>query len=262
MIAFLVRYFCLYNSYIKMANSSFRLIKVGFSLNLIVDGFHGGALLSRTGIIFDFDGTIALSEHVHMQAWQDLAVHYGQSLPGGFLERGVGLTDAELAAELAEHWAEALVTGVGELLVKKRKNYQERCFEDSLLVPGIAAALEKLAARFPLAIATSASRHDIAPTMRRYDLVRHFQAIVTIEDVEKPKPDPEIYLLAAKKIGVDPQSSFAFEDSPAGARAARAAGLKVIGMTTTFPSGGIGDVVASIADYTAFDALFKIITPC
>ncbi len=211
------------------------------------------------GIIFDFDGTIALSEPVHMRAWDDLSAHYGRALPPGFMERGVGQTDGDLAAELAEHWAEALVSGVGELLAKKRLNYQERCYEEAVLVPGVTAALARLSTQFPLGIATSASRDDLAPTMRRYDLARYFKAVVTIEDVKRAKPDPEIYLLAAARLGIDPKSSFAFEDSPTGAKAARAAGLAVIGMTTTFPPGGIGDVVASIADYTGFEALLAIV---
>jgi beta-phosphoglucomutase-like phosphatase (HAD superfamily) len=126
-------------------------------------------------------------------------------------------------------------------------------------VPGIVGALEALGARVPLAIATSASREDIAPTMARYELGRHFQAVVTVEDVARAKPDPEIYLLAAKKIGIEPRACVAFEDSPTGARAARAAGMRVIGMTTTLPAGGIGDVVHSIADYTALEALLAII---
>lgn len=215
--------------------------------------------MSAAGLIFDFDGTIALSEHVHMRAWEDLSVTYGRALPPGFVERGVGLTDKELAEELADHWAGAVVAGGAELLAKKKQNYQARCFEESVLVPGIAEALARLAGRWPLAVATSASRDDIAPTLRRYDLRRFFDAIVTVEDVRRAKPDPEIYLLAAQRLGVEPKRCVAFEDSPAGASAARAAGMRVVGMTTTFPSGAIGEVAASIGDYRAFEAILGLL---
>ncbi len=213
--------------------------------------------MRASGIIFDFDGTIALSEHVHMDAWRDVAAAHACALPPGFEEKGVGLTDRELAETLAELWRGPTVAA---LLAGKQTNYQARCRTEALLVPGVDAALTRLGARFPIGLATSASEADISPTLERFGLARHFRVMLTIESVTRGKPDPEIYQKAAAALGIEPALSFAFEDSPAGAAAARAAGLAVIGMTTTFPAGALGPVRASIADYADLDAVLKLVT--
>lgn len=209
------------------------------------------------GLIFDFDGTIALSEPVHMEAWRDLAAEYGFELPEGFLERGIGATDDGLAEELAAHWRGG--PDAGTILAKKRRNYQARCATQSVLVPGIETVLAHAHALCPVGIATSASVHDITPTLDAYGLGRYFHAILTVEDVERPKPHPEIYLKAAAKLGIDPRQSYAFEDSPTGAAAARAAGLRVIGMTTTFPPEAIGPVIGGLADYRDLTRVFALL---
>ena len=211
--------------------------------------------MTTPGIIFDFDGTIALSEHIHMDAWRDVARDRGRPLPADFDERGVGLTDRQLAREVAVFWGNAPLAP--ELLMAKQRNYQARCGREAILVPGVVAVLEHLGDHYPLGLATSAHAADIAPTMERFGLHRHFQAVVTIEGVTNAKPDPEIYLAVAARLGIDPAQSFAFEDSPAGAQAARAAGLQVFGMTTTFAAGGIGPVVDSLPDFLDIPRIMK-----
>ncbi len=203
--------------------------------------------MRRPGVIFDFDGTIALSEHVHQQAWVDLCAEWGHALPAGFLEKAVGATDESLSLELAEKWWHG--RAYGEILSKKRRYYQQRCGTESTLVPGIDAFLSRLKGIWPIGLATSASIDDITPTIEAYALKPFFEVVLTIESVRNPKPHPEIYLMAAERLGIDPEATFVFEDSPTGAQAARAAGMKVIGMTTTFPAEHIGPLHAAIADY-------------
>lgn len=203
--------------------------------------------MRRPGVIFDFDGTIALSEHVHQQAWVDLCSEWGHSLPEGFLERAVGATDESLSQELAERWWKGRT--YGDILSKKRRNYQRRCATESTLVPGIDAFLKRLKGTWPVGLATSASIEDITPTIDAYELRSFFGVVLTIESVKNPKPHPEIYLMAAERLGIDPEATFVFEDSPTGAKAARAAGMKVIGMTTTFTVDHIGPVHAALPDY-------------
>lgn len=203
--------------------------------------------MARSGVVFDFDGTIALSEHVHQEAWVELASEWGQTLPAGFLEKAVGATDEALSKELARIWrrpADELT-----ILSKKRRYYQSRCRTDSILVPGIDRFLRRLDGVVPVGLATSASIGDITPTLEAYGLMPFFQVVLTIESVTNPKPHPEIYLTASERLGIDPKASFVFEDSPMGTAAARAAGMSVIGMTTTFPVEHIGPVLAGIPDY-------------
>lgn len=87
--------------------------------------------------------------------------------------------------------------------------------------------------RIPLAIATSARKPYTNFILDGLNIRKFFQQIATAEEITKGKPDPEIYLLAANKLGVDPRKCLAFEDALSGIKSAQAAGLKVIGITTT-----------------------------
>lgn len=213
--------------------------------------------MRRPGVIFDFDGTIALSEHVHQQAWVDLCQEWELTLPGDFLENAVGATDESLSNELA--------TGLwrgrdeAEILLKKRRYYQKRCGTESLLVPGIDRLLKRLHGELPIGLATSASIDDITPTIKAYELGKFFDVVLTIESIKNPKPDPEIYLAVAQKLGIAPEATFVFEDSPVGTMAARAAGMKVIGMTTTFGIERIGPVMAELDDYQDLSAIERLL---
>ena len=68
--------------------------------------------------------------------------------------------------------------------------------------------------------------------MERFDFGKYFDSILSLEQVTKPKPDPEIYLLSAERLGVDPKKCVVFEDSPAGVAAAKGAGMKCVGIAT------------------------------
>jgi HAD superfamily hydrolase (TIGR01509 family) len=209
----------------------------------------------RPGLIFDFDGTIALSEPVHMAAWGDVAAAFGQALPAGFAERGCGQPDELLARELASGWGRA----PAELLRRKAECYQLRCRAGSTLVPGVVELLRRFHGRRPIGLATSASAEDIAPTLAQHDLRRFFDVILTVEQVANPKPHPEIYLLVAERLGLDPGRSVVFEDSPPGAAAARAAGMRVFGMTTSFALASIGPVEHGFDDFTDLERIAALI---
>src|SRR5438445_698709 len=100
-------------------------------------------------------------------------------------------------------------------------------------VRGVTAFLDEVvAAGIPCAVATSASRFDVDRLLGRLGLRERFDAVVTAEDVRLGKPDPEVYLLAARGIGVPPRECLVFEDSVVGVQAARRAGMRVIGVAT------------------------------
>ena len=219
---------------------------------------HGSPKKGAAGLIFDFDGTIALSEPTHAAAWVDVARDAGRALPEGFLESGIGQTDERLSADLAGQWPGGPTAA--QLLAAKRRAYQERCRRESPLVPGIEALLAHFHGTLPMAIATSASLGDIAPTLEMHGLGRYFDAVLTVESVTHPKPHPEIYLKAAASLGVDPTATFVFEDSPTGAAAARAAGMRVIGLLTTYGRNHIGPLVHATPDYLDLAALLAVLS--
>ena len=84
----------------------------------------------------------------------------------------------------------------------------------------------------PRAVATSASRHDADRLLGRTGLRDRFEVVVTAEDVRRGKPDPEVYLLAARGLGLPPAHCLVFEDAVVGVQAARSAGMRVIGVST------------------------------
>jgi beta-phosphoglucomutase len=212
--------------------------------------------MSTAGLIFDFDGVVVLSEATHCVAWENLAREYGHELPQGFLESGIGRNDGELAIELSAIWnRESEAT---EILMAKRRCYGELSSR-SPLVPGIKDALEHFSADFPLAVATSSCWLDIEPILAHHDLRRYFSAILTIDAVEKPKPHPEIYLKASMKIGAAPERCWVFEDSVHGATAARAAGSRVIGLTTTLPKEALSLAEAHFADFSDLEGIKRIV---
>jgi HAD superfamily hydrolase (TIGR01509 family) len=121
------------------------------------------------------------------------------------------------------------------------------------LVPGAVEAVERLAARFPLAVASSSNRPLIDAVLEVAGLARHFKATVSSEEVPRGKPAPDVYLEAARRLGVAPERSAAVEDSHGGIRAAKAAGMFVIAFPNpTYPpdeeSLGHADVVIRSLD--------------
>lgn len=183
-------------------------------------------------VIFDFDGVVIMSEPVHCQAWVDLAAELNRTLPHGFLEKGIGSSDQELATELAHYWENHLDEPT--VLQRKRHYYQHRIATDVVLVQGALELIEHLHGKYKLGVATSSSITDITPVFARYQLHRFFDSVLTIEDVTQAKPHPEIYLKSATKLGVDPKSCLVFEDSIHGVTAARAAGMNLVAVTTSF----------------------------
>jgi len=206
--------------------------------------------MATKALIFDFDGTLTLSEPVHMSAWIEMARQHSLPLPEGFLEAGIGHTDREDAEILAESWGlrDPQHTGAS-LLAEKRATYQRKALTESVLVDGVPEMLAHFSRIYPLGLATSASYDDINPILERYDLGQYFKSVVTIEDVQIGKPHPEIYLKSAQNLDVDPSACVAFEDTIIGGNAARAAGMRVIGMTTTFAERELGKVIGAIRDF-------------
>jgi beta-phosphoglucomutase-like phosphatase (HAD superfamily) len=210
-------------------------------------------MFGKLGIIFDFDGVIVLSEPVHQRAWSDVAAEVGRDLPDGFLDCGIGRSDGALADELAAFWADGVA---GErILSLKRQCYQRRCAAETPFVPGAPEAVRFFTRQYPLALATSSSIEDIRPHLEQHDLGRHFRAVLTIESIRRPKPDPEIYLRASEQLGVEPSRCWVFEDSPHGVQAARAAGMRVIGLTTTLAPAQLSMANSWIGDFKDLDAI-------
>ena len=182
--------------------------------------------------IFDMDGVLIDSGAHHRNAWQAL------------------LEELEVTPEEPEYWRltigrpaeEAVPLLLGRpvsgaearhLALRKRELYTGFAQRGTLTVPGVSAFVATLAHQgVPRAVGTSASRWDVDSLLRSLGLHRHFDVIVTADDVRLGKPDPQVYLEAARRLGAPPAACLVFEDSLVGVVAARRAGMRAVGVTT------------------------------
>ena len=188
-----------------------------------------------TAVVFDFDGVLADSEELHLRAFQETFAARGWSLDEReYAERYLGYDDrTTMATYLRDH---ALPVGselVDELTHEKALAFDRLLSSASVLYPAAPACVRALEARFPLAIASGSLRAEITGILERAGLLAAFRGIVSAEDVARSKPAPDPYLRAADVLGVRPEDCVAVEDSHWGLDAARDAGMKTIGITTT-----------------------------
>jgi mannitol-1-/sugar-/sorbitol-6-phosphatase len=181
--------------------------------------------------VFDLDGTLVDSEPRSRVALQAMFTEYGVPFDEPLLQRFVGRRDPEVFAELGD-----LFPGHDPLDLAGAVVEQYRLL-GHLPIPALPGAVDLITqihqAGDPIALVTSAGRDHAVPALRRLGLLEMFGVIVTAEDIEIGKPHPEGYLKASKTLQVDPAHCVAFEDSPAGLSAAKAAGMYCVAVTTT-----------------------------
>jgi beta-phosphoglucomutase len=206
-------------------------------------------------LVLDFDGVIVNSEPVHLRAFQ--AVLASESIAMSAREyyaRYVGLSDREafeaVAREAGRCWSDARIES---LVAAKSTQVQQVLAEDSPLFPAAADRIRALAAVWPLAVASGALRHEIDQVLDRAALTSCFVTIVAAGDTPRSKPAPDPYALAVTRLAaalgtpLEPPSVAAVEDTVQGLASARAAGLRTIAVTTTYPAHVL------VADYVTSD---------
>ena len=177
-------------------------------------------------VIFDLDGVLIDSEPVWEEVRrQYVAGHGGRWLPDA-QERLMGMSTAEWAAYLSRELGvdrppEVVAAEVIELMA-------ERYGERPPLLDGAVEAVERLAARWPLGLASSSPRRLIDLVLAVTGLAERFRASISTEEVERGKPAPDVYLQVAARLGVPPGECVAVEDSSNGVRSAVAAGMRVV----------------------------------
>ena len=133
---------------------------------------------------------------------------------------------------------------------QKEALYREIYAPQRALLPGIERFLRALkAAGVPAAVATGSPPDNIPFIMDHFDLCKYFSAVVGAIEVKKGKPNPEIYLLAASRLGVAPEECLVFEDALLGIQAARSAGMQVIGIATTHEASELEGAELVAADF-------------
>ena len=191
----------------------------------------------RRGVVFDFDGVLADSEGLHLAAFQDVLSARGWTLARAtYFDRYLGFDDRDLLKTfLADHDFEVADAELDAIVAEKGRKYDARVQGNKILFPAAAACVARLRGTFALGIASGSLHDEIADILRANDLEQAFEVVVGADDVAKSKPAPDSYAAAVKRLGVRPEDAVAIEDSNWGLMAAKAAGLKTIGITTSYP---------------------------
>jgi beta-phosphoglucomutase family hydrolase len=189
------------------------------------------AAASPQAVVFDMDGVLVDSGAHHRDAWRQLLGELGLTPAHDFWRLTIGRPGEEAVALLLGRPVDA--EEAGRLARRKREHYARLTARGMVPIPGAPTFVTELARRgIPRAVATSASRHDMDAMLSGVGLRRHFDVIVTAEDVRRGKPDPEVYVRAAEGLGLAPGRCVVFEDSLVGVHAARSAGMRVIGVSS------------------------------
>jgi HAD superfamily hydrolase (TIGR01509 family) len=174
------------------------------------------------GLIFDCDGTLADSMPVHFVAWRDTLQRHGiefteerfYALGGMPSDKIVGMLSAE----------QSVPADPATVACEKETSFQS--FVDRVVPKRAVCELARaLHGRKPMAVASGSGRVVVMKQLRALELEALFPVVVTAEDTQRHKPEPDVFLEAARRLGVSPQACVVFEDSPYGFQAAEAAGM-------------------------------------
>ncbi len=199
-------------------------------------------------ILFDMDGVIVDSEPRHARAFLDVFRDLGYGDRHGIhFPDYYGRSDVTLWVDfIAKHQPPQ---PLAELAALKQARFLELIRAEEPLFEGLPELVEKLAARYPLAVASGSQHPAIEAVLALRHLRRFFSAVVSFTDVRHGKPAPDIFLLAAQRLGVAPDDCCVIEDTTAGIEAARAAGMEVIAITNTYPAAALARASRVVRTY-------------
>ena len=206
-------------------------------------------------IVFDFDGVLADSEPLHLAAYQEIFAALGVMLSRDeYYANLLGYTDEDVFRIVgAEHGLNWNSGQISALISQKSEIFERFYASRGVLYPGAAACIERLAASFPLGIASGALRGEIETVLSGARLAHHFRFIVGAGDTPNSKPAPDPYLRAAELHGFPASECVAIEDSRWGIESAKAAGMKCVGITNTYAASELtaaDRVIASLDEFT------------
>lgn len=206
----------------------------------------------KRGVIFDLDGVLLLSSEAHAEAYRRVLAPLGVE-EIGYADIAGMRTEEVMWGLLRRSGKTVSDAKVRELVDEKRRLAAETLSRNPPIAPGCREVLERLAERFKLGLASSGSGPNVELFLNRSRTTHLFQAVLTGDDIQLSKPDPEIYLKALDRLGLRPEAAVVVEDAVQGVRAARAARITVIGMAggvsrEVLEQAGAGQVVSSLRE--------------
>jgi len=177
------------------------------------------------GLIFDCDGTLADTMTIHTHSWQETMRRFGHDFPVDFLQPLRGMP----AEEIVIRYNRTFGTDLSPNAVSDAKNQMsyERLKTVKPIMPVAKIALD-FQGKLPMSVVSGGTRKNVLRTLKAIGMADFFEAVITADDGLRPKPDPQMFIEAAKRMGVSAESCQVFEDGDPGIQAARAAGMPFV----------------------------------
>jgi HAD superfamily hydrolase (TIGR01509 family) len=209
-------------------------------------------------VVFDLDGVLANTEDLYEEACVTVLARRGKTYDLPLREQMMGRPVADAIKIMID--AHTLPDPVEALMEECREVLGGLLATSLAPMPGVAELLDRLqAARFPVAVATSALREYADYVLTRLDFKKRFEFVLTSEDIHQGKPDPEIYLLAADRLGIEPSEMLVLEDSANGCRAAVSGGAFTVAVpnhhTAKHNFAGAKFIAETLSDRRILEAL-------
>lgn len=205
------------------------------------------------GVIFDMDGVLVLTAEAHFRAWRAVGAVHGVEITREAFEHSFGRTNPDCIRLLIDpDPSEALVREIAD---EKERTYRDLVRADIPLAPGARGVLESLRdAGLVMGVGSSAPRENLDMILDGAGIRGFFGAVVDSSMVTRGKPAPDVFLTAARMLGLEPGACAVIEDAPAGIEAARAAAMTAIGLATTHPAESLRRVGA----HAVLDSLARL----
>lgn len=209
-------------------------------------------------VIFDLDGVLVSTDALHLAAWRAMAARWGFAFPEEIADqlRGVSRTESlELILAAADRADDFDAADRERLAAWKNETYraQLRSLSPADALPGAARLLAELRAR-GVKLAVGSSSRNARPILDRLGFTPRFDAIVDGNDLTRGKPDPQVFLLAAERLGLPPAACIVIEDAASGVQAALAAGCAVVAIGSAARAPGAERAVLRTKDLSEVTA--------
>jgi beta-phosphoglucomutase family hydrolase len=214
----------------------------------------------KISCIFDWDGVIIDSSEHHIEGWRRLAKDENLVFPEKLFKQSFGMKNEEIIPQLWK-WTND-ISEIQRIDRKKEAMYRDIMREKGLTaLPGVQALLELLAEKkIPCAIGSSAPMANVTTGLDILGFNRYFKTIISGEDVKLGKPSPQIFLEAARRLNARPDECVVFEDAKVGVTAGKAAGMKVVAVTNTYPLEDLkeADLIVDSLEKISIAALIRL----
>lgn len=209
------------------------------------------------GVIWDVDGTLLDSAQMHYEAWVALAKELEKPFTRADFTATFGRRNPEIIRELfGMAYSDQEVADMG---FRKEEFYRAAARQGVQLLPGVKTLLEELKAEgYRQAVGSSAPRQNLDLLLDLTDVASFFETVVAMEDTQRGKPDPQVFQVAAERLGLIPARCLVLEDAVAGVQAAKAGGMKCIAVTfvghhpvASLKEAGANRVVSTLEEVSA-----------